>query len=67
MGLVAYGMWNLPGPGIEPVFPALAAGFLTTGPPGKSWQEFFFFNKNSPYTKINLSNQWVPTAVREPF
>ena len=30
------GVWNLPGPGIEPMFPALAGGFLTTGPPGKS-------------------------------
>ena len=30
------GMWDLPGPGIEPVFPALAGGFLTTAPPGKS-------------------------------
>ena len=29
-------MWDLPGPGIEPMFPALADGFLTTGPPGKS-------------------------------
>ena len=29
-------MWDLPGPGIEPVCPALAGGFLTTGPPGKS-------------------------------
>ena len=29
-------MWDLPGTGIEPVFPALADGFLTTGPPGKS-------------------------------
>ena len=28
-------MWDLPGPGIEPMFPALAGGFLTTGPPGK--------------------------------
>ena len=26
------GMWNLPGPGIKPVSPALAGGFLTTGP-----------------------------------
>ena len=24
------GMWDLPGPGIEPVSPALAGGFLTT-------------------------------------
>ena len=28
-------MWDLPGPGIEPMFPALAGGFLTTGPPGQ--------------------------------
>ena len=29
-------MWDLPGPGIEPVSPALAGRFLTTAPPGKS-------------------------------
>ena len=29
-------MWDLPGPGLEPVSPALAGGFLTTVPPGKS-------------------------------
>ncbi|KAJ8785645.1 hypothetical protein J1605_007242 [Eschrichtius robustus] len=29
-------MWDLPGPGLEPVSPALAGGFLTTAPPGKS-------------------------------
>ena len=29
------GMWNLPGPGLEPVSPALAGGFLTATPPGK--------------------------------
>ena len=28
-------MWNLPGPGIEPVCPALAGRFLTIEPPGK--------------------------------
>ena len=27
--------WDLPGPGIEAVFPALAGRFLTTGSPGK--------------------------------
>ena len=26
---------DLPDPGFEPVFPALAGGFLTTKPPGK--------------------------------
>ena len=30
-------MWDLPGPGLEPVSPALAGGFLTTAPPGKPW------------------------------
>ena len=30
------GMWDLPEPGIEPMSPALAGGFLTTAPPGKS-------------------------------
>ena len=34
------GMWNLPGPGLEPVSPALAGGFLTTAPPGKSQNHF---------------------------
>ena len=29
-------MWDLPGPGIEPMSPALAGRFLTTAPPGKS-------------------------------
>ena len=28
-------MWDLPRPGLEPVPPALAGGFLTTVPPGK--------------------------------
>ena len=30
-------MWDLPGPGIDPVSPALASGFLTTGPPVKPY------------------------------
>ena len=37
-GALAYllcGMWDLPGPGIEPMSPALVGGFLTTAPPGK--------------------------------
>ena len=31
-----HGIWDLPGPGLEPMSPALAGGFLTTAPPGKS-------------------------------
>ena len=34
-------MWDLPGPGIEPVSPALAGRFLTTAPPGRSLQRRF--------------------------
>ena len=29
-------MWDLPGPGLKPVSPALASGFLTTAPQGSS-------------------------------
>ena len=35
------GMWDLPRPGLEPVSPALAGGFLTTAPPGKPDLNFF--------------------------
>ena len=42
------GMWDLRGPGLEPVCPALAGGFLTTVPPGKpcivSFQEMSYFS-----------------------
>ena len=34
-------MWDLPGPGLEPVSPALVGGFLTTVPPGKSFTFYF--------------------------
>ena len=42
------GMWDLPGPGIEPMSLLLAGGFLTTGPPGES----------SPV--VSLCNTWQP-------
>ena len=31
------GMWDLPGPGIEPMSSALAGELITTGPIGKPW------------------------------
>ena len=31
-----HGMWDLPGPGLKPVFPALTGRFLTSTPPGNS-------------------------------
>ena len=39
--LLLHGMWDLPGPGLEPMSPALAGGFLTTVPPGKSLYYLF--------------------------
>ena len=40
-GLVLHGTWDLPRPGLEPVCPELAGGFLTTAPPGKSQMRKF--------------------------
>ena len=37
-GLYGSGMWDLPGARIEPMTPALAGGFVTAGPPGKSME-----------------------------
>ena len=36
------GMWDLPGPGLEPVSPALAGRFSTTAPPGKPSKCFLY-------------------------
>ena len=38
------GMWDLPGPGIEPMSPAMAGRFLTTASPGKP-PNFIIFKK----------------------
>ena len=39
--LLSWAMWDLPSPGIECVSTALAGGFLTPGPSGKSWCVYF--------------------------
>ena len=46
------GMWDLPGPGLKPVPPALAGGFLTTAPPGSPDMFFFRFFSIVGYYKI---------------
>ena len=33
--LLLRGLWDLPGPGVEPASPALVGGLFTTEPPGK--------------------------------
>ena len=47
-----HSMWVLHGPGIEPMSPTWAGGFLTTGPPGKfkTITSLFQFS-NSPITE----------------
>ena len=37
-------MWDLLGPGIEPLSPALAGGFLTAEPPEKSLDILSFYH-----------------------
>ena len=44
------GMWDLPEPGLVPVSPALAGGFLTAAPPGKP------VNRHS---NAGVSNPWA--------
>ena len=52
-------MWDLPGPGIKPMSPALAGRFLTTVPPGKSlnfsfWNFFSLFLPSNSYWSFIL-------------
>ena len=42
------GMWNTPGPGIEPMSPALAGGFLSTVPSGNSFFKILFIYLAAP-------------------
>ncbi|MBW02870.1 E3 ubiquitin-protein ligase-like protein, partial [Eschrichtius robustus] len=44
-------MWDLPGPGLEAVSPALAGGFLTTAPPGKPFSGNFLKLSHRKETK----------------
>ena len=59
------GMWDLPGPGIEPVSPALAGGFLTTGPPGKSMNmmNFAFVIHLFPYLSLTYRKRCFTFSI----
>ena len=56
-------MWDLPGPGLEPVSPALAGGFLTTAPPGKSLQCGF---RPTDFVEAQILMRAVLTQLMEP-
>ena len=55
-------MWDHPTPGIEPMSLALQGGFLTTGPPGKSYVLFFkcLFYNNYRYTRSYKDSAELP-------
>ena len=60
------GMWDLPRPGLEPVSPALAGGFLTTAPPGKP-HSILVARKLSVTVRVTSEGLWrqlkeVPTS-----
>ena len=69
--LLLHGMRDLPGPGLEPVSPALAGGFLTTAPPGKTFcvailrQNYFFFRKPHRLLLRLSTDQMRPTHFME--
>ena len=52
--LLLYGVWDLPGPGIEYVFRALADRFLTDGPPGNS-KAFLYYRSDKEFSHFCLS------------
>ena len=56
-------MWSLPGAGIKPLFPALAGGFLITGPPGKSNCILL----RATLTKLFTSHGWKPKDLIIPL
>ena len=54
-------MWDLPGPGLEPVSTALAGGFLTTAPPGKP--QWLIFNARGE--RADVQHIWVRGHLSE--
>ena len=50
------GMWDLPGPGLESVSPALAGRFSTTVPPGKPSD---FYNQIGLQNSLDWTKIWV--------
>ena len=56
-------MWDLPGPGIEPTLPALAGGFVTTAPQGKS--AGYKINAQKSLAFLNTNNEKSEREIKE--
>ena len=62
-------MWDLPTPGLEPVSPALAGGFLTTAPPGKpvsrvlKYPTIIVFLSVSPFMSVSICFIYVGAPI----
>ena len=54
-------MYNLPRPGIEPMFPVWAGRFISTAPPEKS-QKSVFFPLNNSYYQFAETKKLLPPA-----
>ena len=64
------GMWDLPGPGLELVSPALAGGFLTTAPPGKSLYLFQYYHLQRPGLpgrSLRITEPLLPDSSSNPL
>ena len=57
-------MWDLPGPGIKPMSPALAGGFFTTEPPRKPEVSHFHMKCELIVFCVNETHNGMPeTAI----
>ena len=57
----------LPGPGLEPMSPALAGGFLTTVPPGKSLAWFYLDQDVTDPDRLCQEETPVTSPTRSPL
>ena len=71
---VLHGMWDLPDPGMEPVYSALAGRFFTTEPQGEPWLWLFkakikqlFSCFNSFKSKISENNSRKDEGKQNPY
>lgn len=57
--LVALRHVDLPGPGIEPLSPALANRFLSPGPPGRSEKQLLSSAKRFDEAGVGVGVSWI--------